>query len=94
MTIGFLFHYYTATISDLLIVPPHGFLGSAGFLIKMLLVSGGMLLVIALAGSLVAFPASMLLAQRVLLIVWKFVSRMTVLDFGLLWFEHYSIQLR
>jgi hypothetical protein len=60
----------------------------------MLLLWAAMLLVFALAGSLVTYPAPMLLAQGILLAVWKVLGGLTGLDFGPLWSERYSMQVR
>jgi len=92
LTLGLFLH--NISIGDSYLATPHGFFSSAGFLIKFLLLYAAMLLVFALAGFLVAYPAPMLLAQGILLAVWKVLGRLTGLDFGPLWFERYSMEVR
>jgi hypothetical protein len=92
LTLGLFLH--NISIRDGYLAAPHGFFSSAGFLIKLLLLWAAKLLVIALAGLLIAYPVPMLLAQRILHAVWKVLGRLTGLDFGPLWFERYSMEAR
>jgi hypothetical protein len=92
LTLGLFFH--NVSFGESFLAAPHGFFGSAFFLIKMLLLWAGMLLVFALTGYLIAYPAPMLLAQGILLTMWKVLGKVTNLDFGPLWFERYSMEVR